>query len=249
MRKTMVSIIVPAYNAEKYIGQTAACVLAQTHADWELLIVDDGSADGTRDAIKRMTDARIRLIVPKERGGAAKARNAGLCEAKGRYIAFLDADDIWKPDKLEKELQFMRKNDAGFVFTAYEYADENGVGKGKIAHVPKRLCYSEALKNTIIFTSTVLFDTDKIPKELIFMPDVKSEDTATWWKILRNGHTAYGLDEALVLYRRPALSLSSNKFAAVARVWHLYRKVEGLGIVSSFYNFMFYAIRTVKRRL
>lgn len=245
----MVSIIIPAYNAEKYIEQTVASVLAQTFENWELLIVEDGSVDRTKEIVERMTDSRIRLIVPKRQGSAAMARNAGLAEAKGRYIAFLDADDIWKPDKLAKELEFMRRKNAGFVFTAYEYADENGIGKGKTARVPASLTYKEALKNTIIFTSTVLFDTQKIPKELIFMPDVKSEDTATWWNILRHNYTAYGLDEVLVLYRRPANSLSSNKLAAIRRVWNLYRKVEKLGLCYSIYNFMYYAVRTVRRRL
>lgn len=245
----MVSIIIPAYNAEKYIEQTAASVLAQTWEDWELLIVENGSTDRTREIVTKMTDARIRMVVPEKQRSAAMARNTGLAEAKGRYIAFLDADDLWKSDKLAKELEFMRQKDAGFVFTAYEYADENGVGKGKIAHVPESLTYREALKNTIIFTSTVLFDTHKIPKQLLYMPEVKSEDTATWWNILRHGHTAYGLDKVLVLYRRPAKSLSSNKLEAIRRVWNLYRRVERLGFFYSLYNFIYYAFRTVKRRL
>lgn len=248
MNKT-VSIIIPAYNAEKYIEETVASVMAQTYPDWELLIVEDGSVDKTQEIVEKMTNDRIHLIIPQKQGTAALARNAGLDVAKGRYIAFLDADDIWKPDKLEKELALMREKNAGFVFSSYEYADENGVGKGKIAHVPESLTYREALKNTIIFTSTVLFDTEKIPKHLMYMPDVKSEDTATWWNILRQNYTAYGVDEVLVLYRRPANSLSSNKFAAIQRIWNLYRKVEKLSLLYSAYNFVFYAIRTVKRRL
>lgn len=245
----MVSIIIPAYNAEKYISETIACVKNQTYQDWELLVVEDGSSDRTKEIVEQMTDEQIRLIIPKKQGSAAMARNAGLAEAKGRYIAFLDADDIWESDKLEKEMLFMQEKDAGFVFTSYEYADENGVGKGKTARVPESLTYKEALKNTIIFTSTVLFDTEKIPKQLLHMPDVKSEDTATWWNILRQGYTAYGLDEVLVRYRRPANSLSSNKLAAVKRIWNLYRKVEKLNFFYSCYNFMYYAVRTVKRRL
>lgn len=245
----MVSVIIPVYNAEKYIRDTVACVQRQTYTDWELVIVEDGSSDRTKEIIEEMTDERIRLIIPKQQGSAAVARNAGLAEARGRYIAFLDADDIWKPDKLEKEMAFMREKAAAFVFTSYEYADENGVGKGKTARVPAQLTYREALKNTIIFTSTVLFDTAKIAKELLVMPDVKSEDTAAWWNILRHGYTAYGLDEVLVRYRRPANSLSSNKLAAVKRIWNLYRKVEKLNFCYSAYNFLFYAVRTVKRRL
>lgn len=245
----MVSIIIPAYNAEKFIEETIASVTAQTYTNWELIIVEDGSTDRTKEIVEQMTDERIRLIVPRQHGSAARARNVGIEEAKGRYIAFLDADDIWKPDKLAKELAFMEEKNTGFVFSSYEYADENGIGKGKIAHVPAFLTYKEALKNTIIFTSTVLLDAKQIPKELIYMPEVKSEDTATWWKILKNNHTAYGLDEVLVLYRRPAKSLSSNKLEAIKRIWDLYRKVEKLSLIYSVYNFVFYAVRTVRRRL
>ncbi|MDE5746297.1 MAG: glycosyltransferase family 2 protein, partial [Acetatifactor sp.] len=105
------------------------------------------------------------------------------------------------------------------------------------------------LKNTTIFTSTVMFDTQRIPRELLEMPNIKSEDTALWWKVLRNGYTAYGLDQNLVLYRRPAQSLSSNKLEAVRRIWNLYRSAEKLSVPSSMYNFCFWAWRAVKRRV
>ena len=189
------------------------------------------------------------LFIQENNKGAALARNRGVQEAKGRYIAYLDADDLWRPQKLQKELQFMKEQEAAFVFTGYEFADEKGIGTGKIVNVPETITYCQALKNTTIFTSTVLFDTEKIPKELIKMPLVKSEDTAAWWNILRHGHKAYGLDENLVLYRRPAKSLFSNKVEAIKRIWYLYRKVEGLGIVYSMYNFVFYAVRAVLRRI
>ena len=143
----------------------------------------------------------------------------------------------------------MKAHGAGFVFSGYEFADEAGRGTGKVVRVPQRLCYREALKNTTIFTSTVLFDTEKIPRELIRMPLVKSEDTATWWNILRNGHTAYGLDENLVLYRRSTNTLSSNKIEAIRRIWNLYRRVEKLSLPYSMYNFVFYAARAVLRRV
>lgn len=248
-KENLVSIIVPVYNASAFITTTIQSVLDQSYKEWELLLIEDCSTDDTLKHLEAFTDQRIQILRQTHNQGAAMARNRGIYESAGRYIAFLDADDIWKPEKLDKELQFLKKQDAAFVFTSYEFADEEGIGKGKIAHVPNQITYKEALKNTIIFTSTVLFDTTKITKELLSMPEVKSEDTATWWKILRNGYTAYGMDEVMVWYRRPAHSLSSNKIEAVRRVWNLYRKMEKLSFWYSAYNFMFYAVRTTARRL
>lgn len=248
-----VSIIVPVYKAENYIEETIRHVAAQTYTDWELLLVVDGSGDRSAQVIQDYQEAesenRLRLIVNEENMGAAKARNKGLQEAKGRYIAYVDADDLWMPEKLELELQFMREKQAAFVFSGYEFADQHGVGTGKVVHVPERMSYTDALKNTTIFTSTVLFDTQLIPRELLEMPDIKSEDTALWWKVLRSGYTAYGLDRNLVLYRRPAESLSSNKVEAIRRIWNLYRRAEGLSIPRSAYYFCFWAVRAVCRRV
>lgn len=247
-----ISIIVPVYNAEKYISETIACVRNQTYANWELLLVDDGSTDAGRQIIEELLlqepDERIRLLT-KENSGASDTRNAGLKRATGRYIAYLDADDLWQKDKLEKQLAFMRDKDAAFSFTNYEFADESGMGTGKVVKVPYTLTYKQALKNTTIFTSTVMFDTEKIEKEQLIMPNIKSEDTALWFQVLRRGYTAYGLTENLVRYRRVGGSLSSNKLEALRRIWNLYRKAEGLSLPYSAYNFCFWAVRAVKRRL
>lgn len=251
--KSLVSIIVPVYNIEKYITETIDCVRQQTCRDWELLLVEDGSTDNTVEVIlsymERVQDERIRLIRQPSNVGAARTRNRGLEEAQGRYIAYLDADDLWSPEKLEHQLAFMEEKQAAFAFTGYEFADEEGRGTGKVVRVPQTLTYKEALKNTTIFTTTVMFDTDKISKELLVMPVIKSEDTALWWKVLRNGYVAYGLDENLVKYRRAGKSLSSNKLEAVRRIWNLYRKAEGMGVFSSAYHFCFWAVRAVVRRI
>jgi teichuronic acid biosynthesis glycosyltransferase TuaG len=248
-----VSIIVPVYHAEKFIRQTIDCVLAQTYENWELLLVDDCGKDGSVDVIEAFLaesgEQRVRLIRQPSNLGAAQARNRGLKEASGRYIAYLDADDLWLPEKLEKELQFMQEKDAAFAFMSYEFADENALGTGKVVHVPETLSYKEALGNTTIFTTTVMFDRTKIDTALLEMPLVKSEDTALWWKILRQGYTACGLDENLVLYRRPGKSLSSNKLEALRRIWNLYRKTEKLGLFASAYYFCLWALRAVKRRV
>lgn len=249
-----VSIIIPVYQLEKYIVQTMDCVLAQTYTDWELIMVEDGGTDRSADIIKEYIaekgiSDRARLIMQTEDTGAAAARNRGVTESKGRYIAYLDGDDVWMKDKLEKELMFMKEKDAAFVFTGYEFADADAVGNGKVVKVPDSLNYKQALKNTTIFTSTVMFDTYKIPREKLMMPKIKSEDTALWWRLLREGNIAYGLDENLVLYRRPGKSLSSNKLEAIRRIWMLYRKAEHLNIFKSAYYFVFWAVRAVKRRV
>lgn len=250
----LISIIVPVYNAGKYIEETIHMVEKQTYTEWELILIDDLSTDDSRRVIKKCIEAgkhkeKIRLIEKEKNEGAAMARNTGIDAAKGRYIAFLDADDIWMTDKLQKELAFMEEKQAAFVCTSYEFGDERARGTGRIVHVPKTLTYRKALSRTVIFTTTVLLDTDKTGKELIHMPLVKSEDTALWWKLLRNGFTAYGLDEVLAIYRRPSKSLSSNKWEAIKRIWHLYRQEEGLSRFQSARHFVFWALRATIRRI
>lgn len=247
----MVSIVIPVYNAEKYLAQTIESVLNQTYRDWELIPVDDCSTDGSRDILRTYaaSDNRIRPIYLEHNVGAACARNEGTKKAAGEYHAFLDADDIWVADKLERELAFLKDKQAAFVFTGYEFADENATGTGKIVHVPATLTYKQALKNTTIFTSTVMFDRSKIKQDLLMMPNVPSEDSATWWQILKTGIVAYGLNENLVLYRRSSNTLSSNKMTAIKRIWYLYRKVEKLNFFRSCYNFVGYAFRAVLRRV
>ena len=249
MANNLVSIIVPIHNAEKFIEDTILSVKSQTDKNWELILVDDASTDKSRELIQSYCDEQIRLITSDKSRGAANTRNTGLQNAQGRFITFLDADDLWDPDKLQKQKDFMHEKHCAFSFTSYEYAGSDGIGVDKIVSVPARLTYRQALKNTTIFTSTVMFDTTKIPVALINMPDVPSEDTATWWKILRAGYTAYGLQEALTLYRRSEGTLSSNKFTPVRRILYLYRNVEHLSILYSFYCFCFYAFHAVWRRL
>lgn len=253
MLEELVSIIVPVYNVERFIKETMDCVVAQTYQQWELLLVEDGSSDRTVSIIeayiRESGEERIRLIRQPGNFGAARARNRGLKEAAGRYIAYLDADDLWVPEKLERELAFMKDKGAAFAFTGYEFAAEDGRSTGRVVQVPETLNYRQALKNTTIFTTTVMFDTNKIDRSLLEMPIIKSEDTALWWKILRNGYTAWGLNENLVKYRRAGRSLSSNKLEAMRRIWNLYRKAEGMGILSSAWHFCFWAVRAVKRRV
>ena len=249
----MISIVTPVYNAAAFIRQTMEMVQAQTYTDWELILVDDGSKDNSceviEDYLKENPDERIRLIKKGINEGAALSRNRGIKEAKGRYIAFLDADDVWLTHKLQRQMEFMKEKDAGFVFSAYEFGDEEAIGTGRIVHVPDSLTYKKALSRTVIFTTTVLLDTAKVSKDLIYMPNVPSEDSAAWWQILRAGHVARGLDEVLAIYRRPGKSLSSNKLKAIQRIWYLYRKVEKLSLPSSCIAFVGWAYRATVRRI
>lgn len=247
----LVSIVMPVYNAQAYLKESVGSVQSQTYENWELIAVDDCSSDSSCSILEEMAgrDARIRLIRPGQKLGAARARNKGIDEAKGRFLAFLDADDIWQSEKLQRELAFLRQKQAVFVFTGYEFGDEDGKGVGKVVHVPETLTYRQALSRTVIFTTTVLFDMQRLDRKLLYMPDVKSEDTATWWNILRSGVTAYGLDENLAVYRRPAKSLSSNKLEAIRRIWRLYRGQERLSIPVSVRCFCLWAVRAVARRV
>lgn len=257
MNNERVSIIVPVYRAGRYIGDTIASVIRQTYTDWELILVDDCSPDNTCSIIEETIAAqnpavqeRIHLIRKPVNEGAAMARNTGVDAATGRYIAFLDADDLWDPAKLDRERTHMHANNAAFVFTSYRFGDENAQPTGKAVHVPQTLTFRQALSRTVIFTSTVLFDTTRIPKDRLHMPDIGSEDTALWWTLLKSGITAYGLDELLVTYRRPAgASLSSNKGVAIKRIWNLYRTVAGLSAPAAIWYLAGWAIRATARRV
>ena len=249
MKDDLISIIIPVYNAEKFLDETINTVLNQTYKNFELILVNDGSKDKSVDVIKKYNDKRIKLIDNKNNKGAALSRNDGIRKAKGRYICFLDADDLWNKEKLEKQINFMKEKECAFSFTGYEFANENGIPNGKKVYIPKKLNYKSALKNTTISTITVMIDTKKMDKDLIYMNNVKSEDTATWWNILKNGYEAFGLNEILSFYRRSDGTLSSNKIEAIRRIWNLYRNVFKLGFFYSLYNFVFYAINAVKRRI
>lgn len=248
--KDLVSIIVPVYNAERFLEETINSVLNQTYSNWELLLINDCSKDNSKDIYsKYKNDKRIKWFDQEKNGGAALARNKGIELSQGKFLCFLDADDLWEKEKLEKQINFMTEKDCAFSFTGYEFASESGEPNGTKVFIPEKINYKKALKNTTIWTSTVMFDMSKLSKDDIYMPNVKSEDTACWWKVLKKIDYAYGLNEILSYYRRTAGSLSSNKFAAIKRIWNLYRNVEKLNVFYSSYCFCFYAINALKRRI
>jgi teichuronic acid biosynthesis glycosyltransferase TuaG len=249
-KEPLVSIITPAYNASQYIAETVRSVLKQTFANWEMIIVDDCSTDDTREKVKTLgaEDRRIRLVCLEENGGAAVSRNRALRLARGRYIAFLDSDDCWKPEKLEKQLSFMKENDYAFTFTAYELMTQEGEFLNKQVWAPEQLSYSDLLKNTIIGCLTVMIDREKTGP--FQMPNIRTrQDLATWLAILKQGHNAYGLNELLAEYRTGNPSISKNKWKAIKMNWFVYRKVEKLNVVKAFWCFSHYAVHAVAKRL
>ena len=234
----LVSIITPVYNCEKLLDKTINCVLEQTYKHWEMLLVDDCTPDHSREVIEKYTkkDARIKYFKLEKNSGAAVARNYALEKANGRFIAYLDADDLWKQEKLEKQVKFMLENHYAFTCTDYEKIDETGNRLNKIVTIPKQVNYNLFLRNTIIQTVGVMVDTKLTGKELLVMPNIRRrQDAATWCQLLKNGFDCYEVPEVLSYYRVVPNSLSSNKFKAVKMNWYWYRKIEKLPLWKASY--------------
>nr|WP_308550895.1 glycosyltransferase family 2 protein [uncultured Peptostreptococcus sp.] len=250
MKEGLVSIITPVYNAEEFIVETIESVQAQTFKDWELLLVDDCSKDSSGKLIeaKAKGDDRIKYIKLEKNSGAAVTRNIGLSEAQGRYVAFLDSDDIWKPEKLEKQLAFLDDREVAFCFTSYRYTNSDGSPTSKVARAPEKIDYNGLLKNTIIGCSTVLIDR-KLMGDFMMTNVRRGQDTATWLHLLKRVDYAYGIYEDLVWYRIVKESLSHNKFNAIKRTWNTYRNIEKLSLWKASYVFIFYAYNAAKKRL
>lgn len=250
MNEPLVSVITPVYNAAKFLPETIKSVQNQTYKNFELLLIDDCSKDNCPSLIKEFqrNDDRIKYIRLEKNSGASVSRNTGIENAKGRFIAFVDSDDIWEPEKLKVQIDYMLKNKFGFTFTSYRYMKEDGRLTNKVAKAPKKINYNGLLKNTIIGCSTVAIDRDIIGD--FSMPLVRrGQDTATWLQILRQEPYAYGIPKDLVNYRLVDDSLSSNKIKALKRTWNTYRNVEKLGILKSSYVFCFYVINAIRKRI
>lgn len=241
----LVSVITPAYNCERYIEECISSVLNQTYQKWEMIIVNDNSTDNTRQIVERYlkTDPRIKLYNQKVNMGAAAARNKGIELAEGRFVAFLDSDDMWKPQKLELQIPFMLENNYGFTFTAYE--SMKGINK-KVFKVPLKLSYDDYLKNTIIGCLTVVMDREIIGE--IKFEYGHLEDVLTWMKYLKEGFTAYGLDCDLATYRVLENSVSSNKLKNAIRYYTCLRKEQELSLIKSVYCEISYLFNAIKKR-
>ncbi len=236
----LVSIIMPLYNCKKYIAETINSVLSQTYNHWELLVVDDYSKDNSVEIVKEFAqkDARIKLYEFKRNSGVSTARNKAIELAKGRYIAFLDSDDIWLPKKLEKQIAFMEETNTALSYTGYAVIDEKSNEKGKFIP-PKNLTYSDLLKTCSIGCSTVIYDEEKAGKH--FLKNVGHEDYALWLEILKEQQSVFGITDVLSKYRLVSGSVSNNKLKTAKYQWKIYRKVEKLSWLKSCYYFVHYA--------
>lgn len=246
--KGLVSVITPVYNVENYIDRTLGSVFAQTYKDIEIVLVDDQSKDKSAEIIKRYQETHPEIVYflqPKNMG-AGHARNKALELARGQYVAFLDADDMWKPEKIEKQVKLLREKNGGFCFTAIEMIDGNDkVIKGK-RKVKEEIDYKFLLSNTMIPTSGVMVDRT-IKGDFRMHLRRGGQDYATWLRLLRDGSKAYGIDEALVGYRIDGESLSSNKMKSIGQIWEIQTQDEGIGKVAAGWHIVRWCWNSVKK--
>ncbi len=247
-KDNLISIIVPAFNAEKTLEMTIRSIQGQSYDRWEVLVVDDASSDATGELMRRLAEAdhRIHPIFLEKNQGAAVARNEGLRQAEGRYVAFLDADDYWDSLKLEKQLEFMQRNSYGFTYTGYTNVYGRSDRGDRLVKVPESLDLAASLKNTVIGCLTVMIDRERIGE--FYMPEIRSgQDHVAWWHILEQGHRAYGLQENLAYYRIGRHTLSSNKLRTARKRWHNYRQVMGFSRIKALYYFSFYVYHSLHK--
>lgn len=245
----LVSIIMPAYNSERFIKESINSVLNQTYSNWEMIIVDDCSTDHTPELVAtyQQEDSRIKLIRLGQNSGPAIARNTAMDEAQGRFIAFLDSDDLWLPFKLERQLNFMLVKGIAFSFTEYRRIKEDGAEvMNTTLDAPVTINYDELMKHCVIGCLTVMLDTRKTGKvRMINIPT--RQDYVLWLTIMKRGIPAYGLPEVLAKYRLVKDSISSDKLKMARQNWKVYRKIEKQSFIKSSWYFSHYFLSYVKR--
>ena len=237
----LVSVIMPSFNAERFIGESIKSALAQTLGDIELIVADDASADRTCGIVDALAqrDPRIRLLRAERNGGPAAARNRAIDVASGRYIAFLDSDDTWLPNKLERQIGAMRANNWAFSFCGYEVIGSDGAIRGRVG-VPNTVTYYQLLSNNVVGCLTAVYDSAIVDK--IFAPSVGRSDLGLWLRILRKIGEGRGINEILARYRVYSTSFSSRKGYVSRQNWHLYRQ-EGFGVLRSSWFFGSYIVK------
>lgn len=235
--KDLVSIITPTYNCGKFIAETIESVIDQSYANWEMIIVDDCSKDNTKEVVEEYMkkDNRIKYHLLDKNSGAAVSRTKAMELAKGKYIAFLDSDDLWPKNKLEKQIKFMEDNNYNFTCTDYEQIDEKGNSLNKIIKTKKKTNYNGVLLTCPVGNSTVMYNVEALGK--FEVPNIrKRNDDALWLQILKKEEYIYGMDEVLMKYRIRENSISSNKLELVKYHWILYRDIEKLSIPRSAFH-------------
>ncbi len=246
MKKDLVSIIMPTYNCAKYIKETIESVLNQTYTNWELIIVDDCSQDNTEEVVNSINDKRITYYRLDSNSGAAIARTKAMEMANGQYMAFLDSDDLWYEDKLEKQLCFMRENKYAFTCTAYEQIDEESKLLNKTIQPKEKCDYNRLLLDCPVGNSTVMYDVETMGK--FEVPNIrKRNDDALWLQMLKKEKYIYGLNVVLMKYRIRSNSISSNKFKVIKYHWILYRDIEKLSIPRSVFHVLYWCVIKILR--
>lgn len=247
MEENKVSIIIPVYNAEKFIGKTIESVLNQTYKNWEMLLFNDKSKDDSLKIIKKYSekDERIKVIDSKENVGVVVARNKLIEIATGEFIAFLDADDYWQEKKLEKQIKYMKEQNALISCTEYIRVTEDEKEINDII-IKEIITYEDMLKNNYLGCLTVVYNANKLGKRY-FKEREKNEDYVLWLEIVKETKIIFGLKENLAFYRVLDNSRSSNKIEAAKDRWNVYRKVERLSLFKSIYYFLQYVIRALKK--
>jgi teichuronic acid biosynthesis glycosyltransferase TuaG len=230
----LVSIITPTYNAEKYIRETLQSVLNQSYQNWEMILADDASKDNTVAIIEEfgLKDSRIKLFKLPENRGNGFARNAALEKASGKYIAYLDADDLWFPEKLEKQIQFLKTNNLHFTFSFYDSIDEEGNNLNRRVESPNPLTYKELFFCNYVGNLTAIYDADYFGK-IILETSQKRQDWRIWLTILQQIKTAKPVTEPLAFYRIRKDSVSSSKFKLIKHNFGVYREFHGYNLVFS----------------
>ena len=234
--KALVSIVTPTFNSEKFISETIQSVQKQTHENWEMIVVDDGSSDSTIEIVKEIAkrDSRIKFYPQKENIGPAKARNVGIDKVKGKYMTFLDADDIWFPNFIEKSIKTIAETNIHFVFSSYKRSNEKLEFVYSDFIVPEKVTYTDILKTNSISCLTAFIDIEVLGKKN--MPEIfKRQDMGLWLKYLKEIPFAYGIKETQAIYRIRENSLSRNKSKLLRYQWQFYRKVENLNVFQSVY--------------
>jgi len=239
----LVSIVTPCYNCKNFIGETINSVFNQTYDNWELIITDDCSKDGSEQLIREITrnDSRVKYFRFINNSGAGVARNNSIKEAKGRFIAFCDSDDQWKPNKLEKQIDFMLKNNYSLTYTSYDVINESGKFFNTV-NAKQKVSYLTMLKNNYIGCLTAIYDSDKLGK--MYMPEIrKRQDWALWLSILKHEKWAYGINESLAIYRDRSKSISSSKIEMLKYNWQIYNDIENISFTRSIFlmiQFLYY---------
>ena len=243
-----VSVIMPVHNTERYVAQAIRSVLEQTFRNWELLVIDDCSTDGSAALIESLAerDARIRYLRTKASSGSpAVPRNLGIEHAKGKYIAFLDSDDVWLADKLERQIRLFRNPDTAIVYSNYEKISEEGVRAKRIVEAPACVGYETLLLGNVIGGLTGMYDTEKVGK--VYQPTHPHEDYIMWLSILKRGYVARNTGTVEALHRVRKYSVSSNKLKALGWQWDIYRRVENLELLKSVVCFLHYAYKAFRK--